>query len=215
MMSKNYSSPRLRCPYCDESLPSHRDMRVHVGSHHNEKVDEFVEEYFGGRWIEVNFISLMLKKSLGTVTEESCLECGGCDVECPVSAVHRGFKPYDVPIQLLEGKIRDILRADAIWACTNCYACGEGCEAGMPPYEVIETLQNLSARIGYHFPDRYKEYNKSILRSGLIQRPGALSMAELTRLSSGDISLPQLPAPPDLPRFRESMKKLTEMRVAL
>jgi heterodisulfide reductase subunit C len=215
MMLKDYSSLRLRCPYCDDSLPSHRDLRVHVGSHHKEKVDEFMEEYFGGRWIEVNFISLMLRKTLGTVTEESCRECGGCDVECPISAVHEGFRPYHVPVQLLEGEIKEILRSDTIWACTNCFACGEDCKAGMPPYDVMETLQNLSARIGYHFPDKYREYNKNILQSGLIQRPGILKMAELTRLASEDVGLPQLPAPPDLPKFRESMRKLSEMRAPL
>jgi len=214
-MSSEYSSPRLKCPYCDVLLQSHRELRVHVGSSHREKVDAFMEEYFGGRWIEVDFISLMLRRSLGAVTEESCVECGGCDVECPVSAAQEGFKPYNVPVQVSEGGIRGLLRSGAIWACTSCFACGEGCRAAMPPYEVIETLQNLSARIGYHFPDECKSSDKSILRSGFIQRPGALKSVELTRLTSEGLELPQVPSPPDLPRFKEALRRLSELRVPL
>jgi len=215
MMSKEYSSPRLKCPYCDELLPSHRDLRVHVGSSHKERVDAFMDEYFGGRWIEVDFISLMLRKSLGPVTDESCRECGGCDVECPVSAVQEGFSPHHVSVQVSEGGIRDLLRSEAIWACTNCFACGEGCKAGMPPYEVIETLQNLSARIGYHFPEQCRNYNKSVLRSGFIQRPGVLKSVELTRLASEGLELPELSSPPDLHRFKEALRKLSDLRVSL
>lgn len=215
MMSKDYSSLRLKCPYCGVHLSSHRDLRVHVGGSHKDKVDAFMEEYFGGRWIEVDFISLMLRKSLGRVTEESCRECSGCDVDCPVSSVQEGFSPHHIPVQVSRGGIKDLLRSEAIWACTNCFACGEGCKAGMPPYDVIETLQNLSARIGYHFPDECRSYEKSVLKTGFIQRPGVLKSVELTRLTSEGLELPQVPSPPDLPRFKEALRKLSDMRVPL
>jgi hypothetical protein len=70
----------------------------------------------------------------------------------------------------------------------------------------------LSARIGYHFPRRYKEYDKSILRSGVIQRPGTMKMADLTRLAREDVGLPKYPAQPDLTKFKEAMRKLADMR---
>jgi heterodisulfide reductase subunit C len=212
LMDKDNFSLRLECPYCDELLPSHRALRVHIGRDHKEKTDEFMEKYFGGRWIEVDFISLMLRKSVGGLSEESCLECGGCDVACPVSVVHEGFRPFDVSLQLLEGKTREILSSDVLWGCTSCYACGQDCRAGMPPYDVIETLMNLSARTGYHFPRKYKEYDRSILRSGVIQRPGAVKMADLTRLAREDVGLPKLPAQPDLNNFKEAIRILADMR---
>ena len=212
MMIKDSFSLNLKCPYCDEFLPSHRALRVHIGRDHKEKTDEFMETYFGGRWIEVDFISLMLRRSVGELTEESCLECRGCDVACPISVIHEGFRPFDVSLQLLEGKVREILSSEIIWGCTSCYACGQNCKAGMSPFDVIETLMNLSARVGYHFPRRYKDYNKSILRSGVIQRPGTLKMAELTRLAREDVGLPKLPAQPDHTRFKEAMRKLDDMR---
>ena len=212
-MDKDNFSLRLKCPYCDDFFPSHRDLRVHIGRDHKEKTDEFMETHFGGRWIEVDFISLMLRKSVGKLTEEACHECGGCDVACPISMIHEGFHPYDVSLKLLEGQVKEILSSDIIWGCTSCYACGQNCKAGMPPFDVIETLMNLSAHIGYHFPRRYKEYNRSILRSGVIQRSGTMKMAELTRLAREDVGLPKLPAQPALTKFKEAMRKLADMRV--
>ncbi len=212
MMDKENFSLRLKCPYCDEHLPSHKALRVHIGKNHKEKTDEFMEKYFGGRWIEVDFISLMLRRSVGALSEEGCVECGGCDVACPVSVIHEGFRPFDVSLQLLEGKVREILSSDVIWCCTSCYACGQNCRAGMPPFDVIETLMNLSARTGYHFPRRYKEYENSILRSGVIQRPGTLKTADITRLAREDVGLPKLPAQPDIASFREAVRKLADMR---
>lgn len=213
-MDKDNFSLRLKCPYCDDFFPSHRDLRVHIGRDHKEKTDEFMETHFGGRWIEVDFISLMLRKSVGKLTEEACIECGGCDVACPISMIHEGFHPYDVSLKLLEGQVKEILSSDMIWGCTSCYACGQNCKAGMPPFDVIETLMNLSAHIGYHFPRRYKEYNRSILRSGVIQRSGTMKMAELTRLAREDVGLPKLPAQPALTKFKEAMRKLADMRVS-
>ena len=213
-MDKDNFSLRLKCPYCDDFFPSHRDLRVHIGRDHKEKTDEFMETHFGGRWIEVDFISLMLRKSVGKLTEEACIECGGCDVACPISMIHEGFHPYDVSLKLLEGQVKEILSSDIIWGCTSCYACGQNCKAGMPPFDVIETLMNLSAHIGYHFPRRYKEYNRSILRSGVIQRSGTMKMAELTRLAREDVGLPKLPAQPALTKFKEAMRKLADMRVS-
>jgi ferredoxin len=172
MHTDNFSL-RLKCPYCDDFFPSHRDLRVHIGRDHKEKTDEFMETHFGGRWIEVDFISLMLRKSVGMLTEEACLECGGCDVACPISVIHEGFRPFDISLKLLEGQVKEILSSDIIWGCTACYA---------------------------------------ILRSGVIQRPSTLKMAEFTRLAREDVGLPKLPAQPDLTKFKEAMRKLADMR---
>ncbi len=39
------------CPYCGETTPSRRLLRVHIGSIHREKVDDFTVRYRGGRTI--------------------------------------------------------------------------------------------------------------------------------------------------------------------
>jgi heterodisulfide reductase subunit C len=212
VMLKDKFSARLKCPYCDEFRQSHEELKVHIGKQHKEKVDEFMEVYLGGRYIEVEFISLMLRKSMGKMTEESCIECGGCDVTCPISLIHKDFHPYDISLKLLEGKEREILRSNIIWACTKCYACGQNCTSVFPPFDVLEILMNLSNRIGYHVPKKYKEYDKSIFRSSIIQKPSTLKIEELTLLIRNNVELPKLPAHPDLPKFKEAMQKLSAMR---
>ena len=210
-MYKDRYSARLKCPYCEEYAQNHQDLKVHIGKQHKEKTDEFMETYLGGRWIEVDFISLMLRKALGKISKEQCTECGGCDVPCPISLTNLGFHPYDISIKLLEGKEREVLKSNIIWSCTTCYACGQNCKVGMPPYEVIETLMNLSSRIGYHVPRKYKEYDKSIMRRGVIQRSNALDMAEILKFMRKDIEIPDLPAQPDL-KFKAALEKLAQLR---
>lgn len=210
-MYKKSFSPNLKCPYCNEYTHSHQDLKVHIGKRHKEKTDEFMEVYLGGRWIEVDFISLMLKKSIGKVSNETCTKCNGCDVFCPVSITHKNFQPFDILLQLKEDKVREILKSNIIWDCTSCYACGQNCSAGMPPSEVFETLMNLSTRIGYHVPRKYKDYDKSIVKSGVIQIPGSIRTVELTRMVTDDVGFPELPAQPGS-TFKEAMQKLTDMR---
>jgi len=136
---------RLKCPYCDEELPSHRDLRVHVGAMHREKTDDFMEEHFGGRWIEADFVALMLQRALGDLNEESCGRCGKCTVGCSIPQIYEGFPPYKVTLKVKSDGVKELLKSDVIWACTSCLYCEERCPASMSPYEVISVLQNLSA----------------------------------------------------------------------
>lgn len=43
-MKRASSQIGLKCPYCDEELPSHQDLRNHIGSAHRDRVDEFAEK---------------------------------------------------------------------------------------------------------------------------------------------------------------------------
>jgi len=165
----------LRCPYCDEELPSHRDLRVHVGATHREKTDEFMEEHFGGRWIEADFVTLMVRS----------------------------------------GEVKEILKSDVIWKCTSCISCKELCPDETPPFEIIKTLRSLSARIGYHFPQGYKEIDEKVSLSGIIQDPQPVLSRTGERLERNDLGLPTLDAPVNLKKFTEAVEKLSKMRVVI
>jgi heterodisulfide reductase subunit C len=209
------SQDRLKCPYCDEVLPSHRDLRVHVGATHREKTDDFMEEYFGGRWIEADFVTLMLKRVLGDINEESCRRCGKCTVGCSIPQVYEGYPPYMVPLKVQSGEVKELLKSDVIWACTSCLFCGEQCPASMSPYEVISVLQNLSARIGYHFPREYRDLDKNIFKMGVVQEPQVVRSRTAERLEREGLDLPGLQAPSDMGKFKEALNKLSAMRVVL
>src|SRR3990170_2070266 len=83
----------LKCPYCGELLSSHRDLRAHVGVAHRGRTDHFTEEFFGGRTIEVDFVTLMLQRAMSDLTPEFCDRCNGCSAVCPISLAVEGFTP--------------------------------------------------------------------------------------------------------------------------
>ena len=214
-MRSTSSQIGLKCPYCDEELPSHQDLRNHIGSVHRDRVDEFAEKYMGGRWIEVDFITLMLQNYLRDLKESTCEECGECISGCPPSTVSEAYDPRKLMFQVKEGLIRDLLKADTAWMCTGCMSCEERCPYETSPYQVIHTLRNLSSRIGYHFPREHREFDRRIYHSGLIQSPKAIQNRSGQRFERADLGLPEVDTPVDMKKFAGAIEKLRRMRVAL
>jgi len=205
----------LKCPYCDEDLPSHQDLRNHIGSAHRDRVDEFAEKYMGGRWIEADFITLMLQNYLRDLKESTCEKCGECISGCPPSTVSEAYDPRRLMFQVKEGLVRGLLKADTAWMCTGCMSCEERCPYETSPYQVIHTLRNLSSRIGYHFPREYRELDRRVYQSGLIQGPRAIKNRSGQRFERADLGLPEVDAPVDMEKFAGAIEKLRRMRVAL
>lgn len=214
-MRMGYSNDVLYCPYCDERFPSHRDLRVHIGVAHREKTDEFMEEYFGGRWIEVDFVTLMLQRAMGNLSEEYCEKCGKCAVGCAIPVVFDGLPPYKVLTKVLSGEAKELLKSDVIWACTSCIACEEQCLANMSPHEVVSVLKNLSARIGYHYPKGYRDLDRNVSRLGVIQKPKAVLARSGERFHREALGLLGLQGPLDIGKFKEALDRLSGMRVVL
>jgi heterodisulfide reductase subunit C len=214
-MTLGFSYNGLKCPYCDERFPSHRDLRSHVGAAHREKTDEFMEEYFGGRWIEADFITLMLQRAMGDLSEEYCEKCGKCAAGCAIPVVFDGLPPYKVSTKVMSGKVKELLKSDVIWACTSCLACEEQCPADMSPHEVVSVLKNLSARIGYHYPRGYRDLDRNISRLGVIQKPKAALARSGERFDREALGLPVLQGPTDMGKFNEALDRLSGMRVVL
>jgi len=214
-MTHGLSADVLKCPYCGEMLPSHRDLRVHVGSMHRDKVDDFMETFYGGRQIEVDFVTFMLQRAISDLTEELCERCMKCSGVCPISLVVEGFTPRQIVTDVQSGKVRDLLRSDVIWICTSCLACKDACPHEISPYDVVTILRNLSARIGYHFPEGYKVRDRALRRSGLVQEPRMVQAKTGERLDRAALGLPEATLPGDLSRFAEALKKLSDMRVII
>ena len=214
-MKRTSSQVGLKCPYCDEELPSHRDLRVHVGAVHRGKIDEFTEEHFGGRWIEVEFVTLMLQRALSGLTEEVCNDCGLCAPGCSSSQVIEGYKPHLVISRVNAGRVKEVLKSDLLWKCTSCLSCKEACPDETSPFEVVKTLRNLSARIGYHFPRFYRDLDRTIYRSGIVQEPQTVSTKTGERLGRGDLGLPPVIAPHDMTKFASALDELARKRVIL
>ena len=203
----------LKCPYCDEMLPSHKALRVHVGTTHRDKIDEFMEEFFGGRSIEVDFVTLMLQRAISDLTEEFCDQCDECTVGCPISKAVEGFTPRQIVAKVRSGDVKELLKSDIIWTCTSCLTCKERCPYEISPYDIVTILRNLSARIGYHFPKGYKDRDKKLYRIGVIQEPQTIQTRTGERLDRENLGLSELKLPSDMERFTEALNKLSSMRV--
>ena len=212
-MVQSSSSNVLMCPYCDEMLPSHKALRIHVGIMHRDKIDEFMEEFFGGRSIEVDFVTLMLQRAIADLTAEFCEQCGKCTVGCPISRVVEGFTPRQIVAEVQSGKVKELLKSDIIWTCTLCLTCNERCPDETSPYDIVMILRNLSARIGYHFPKGYKDRDKKLYKLGIIQEPQMIQTLTGERFDREGLGLPELKLPSDMKRFTEALNKLSSMRV--
>jgi heterodisulfide reductase subunit C len=188
---------------------------IHVGAMHREKTDEFMEKYFGGRWIEADFITLMLQRAVAGLTDEFCELCNLCAVGCPVSRVVQGFSPRQLVSLVKSGQTKELLKSDIIWKCASCLSCKERCPAETSPYEIIRTYRNLSARIGYHLPKGYREFDRRVTLSGIIQEPKAALTRNANRVDRADLGLPDIDVPVDKERFAEAIRKLSSMKVIL
>ena len=70
---------------------------------------------------------------------DACMRCGRCHAECPASAAGRALSPRDL-VQDIQRSLGTGLRTtaverpaadfeQAVWSCTNCYACEQACPA--------------------------------------------------------------------------------------
>ncbi|UCH57618.1 MAG: 4Fe-4S dicluster domain-containing protein [Candidatus Bathyarchaeota archaeon] len=174
-----------------------------------------MEEHFGGRWIEVDFVTLMLQLTTKELTEKVCQTCDLCTQGCPSTKLIQGFTPHMIISQVRDGKVKEILRSDMLWRCTSCLSCREICPKEISPYEVVDSLRNLSARIGYHFPRFYKDLNKKILRTGLIQEPKTVPTRTGQEIDRRDLPLPPVYTPLDMKKFAAALNELARKRVIL
>jgi len=214
-MSITSPGVELKCPYCNEVLFSNRELRVHVGSVHQEKIDDFTEKYYSGRWIEVDFITLMLQRAVSDRTDEFCQECDECTPGCSISQVLEDFKPYQIISLLNKGDVKGLLKSDILWKCTTCLSCIEACPEDISPYEVISILRNLSARIGFHFPRFYKDLDRRVFRTGMIQEPKKVPTSDGEMISRSELGLPPIMEPFDKEKFASALNELASRRELL
>jgi Fe-S oxidoreductase len=75
----------------------------------------------------------------GRLAADACVACGRCHAECPAVASGRPLSPRDLVQDIQQTLGTGLARrdgdrpaldfADAVWSCTNCYACEQACPA--------------------------------------------------------------------------------------
>lgn len=159
---------------------------------------------------QVEFISLMLQKSVGGMHAEVCDQCGKCSSACPVSKEIEGFNPRQLIARVALGKIDELLVDEAIWTCTTCLKCRERCPEEISPYDVILVLRNLAYRAGLNYPGVYDDFINGILERGFISEPQEVRARGGGRLSREALGLPGVNGPKDMTVFRGLVEKIIE-----
>lgn len=157
-----------------------------------------------------DFISLMLRRAVKDLTPEYCLQCGGCTGACPVSRIIEDFNPRQIIARVQLGRIRGLLKTDTIWTCASCLKCKERCPSDISPYDLILILRNLAVRMGYDFPDGYKDLVKSVFETGIEQQPQRVRTRTGKRYDRKSLGLPSLQRPLDMEKFAEALGKLVK-----
>jgi len=109
------------------------------------------------RWCALTTLSVSVPRDwVGTVGGEAasrdCFQCGTCSGVCPL-VDYMDHNPRQLIAMLRAGR-SDILRCNAIWVCTSCYACTVACPHQVPLTDLIYVLKRAAMRDGA-YPRRF------------------------------------------------------------
>ncbi len=115
--------------------------------------------------VDFNFRRQLAEKVEGNLAAY-CYQCGACVGDCPATTYGEGFNPREIMLKVLYGLGGELLTEDSIlWHCTNCYNCHERCPQEVKPVEVIISLKNMLADLGY-YPEPVKKIIKTFEETG-------------------------------------------------
>lgn len=169
--------------------------------------------------MEENDLYSNLQKMPGDHKVEYCHQCGKCSSGCPVTNFF-DFRPRRIVAMVQLGLIEELLKSDEIWKCAQCLACKERCPRDVAPYDVIQSLQNLTFRNNLTFPKNYSVLINSILKNGFIQKPIRVKTGVINKSSTKEdkvkkfefcdrtsLKLPDSKKPIEFEKFTTSLKK--------
>jgi Fe-S oxidoreductase len=145
----------------------------------------------------------------------SCTECGRCTEHCPAAQTGKALDPKQLivglrthlyqrqpearrpsPVLHPVNLVPEIVKPEALWACTTCRACEEECPVDIAPVtKIIEMRRNLLLVRGEHFPPELQRLFNGIETNG---NPWNLPRGERSRWAEG-LELRTMSAHPSTP----------------
>lgn len=107
----------------------------------------------------------LYKKIVKSITDGDpykCVQCGICSSGCPLGEV---IRPHRIVKMSSLGLVDQLVRSREIWLCTTCFTCSDRCPQEADPANIIFSLKNLAARIGYA-PRELMDVYRSIVETG-------------------------------------------------
>lgn len=117
----------------------------------------------GGRPGEVGYALITDLSWQHLLSLDACTKCGRCHVACPATAAGYPLSPRDLILDLREASegsmgiratlgipplheaqaplLRDVIRPETVWSCTQCMACVQVCPVGIEHVPIINLLR--------------------------------------------------------------------------
>jgi heterodisulfide reductase subunit C len=101
---------------------------------------------------------------------ERCIECKGCENDCPAFKTFKDYNPIKIYLDILKGNFEKWLESEIIWECMECHTCSELCHQNYSWEKVITTLKNESIKRGLA-PKTVKKGIETFLKTGRLGEP--------------------------------------------
>lgn len=99
-----------------------------------------------------------------------CIECRGCEQDCPAFKVVKGYDPTRVNRDILMGKAEEWVASDMIWQCLECHTCTELCPQNYSWEKVMTQFKAEAMRRGLG-PKMVRKGIETFIRTGRMGEP--------------------------------------------
>lgn len=94
-----------------------------------------------------------------------CLDCLGCNRDCPLVSSGENYHPDEIIKEILEGRLPDAIRRKEIWFCLECHTCSEYCPQNYSWEKIMEILKYLAIKED-HYPKTMKNAHQLFHEKG-------------------------------------------------
>ncbi|MFQ5455424.1 MAG: 4Fe-4S dicluster domain-containing protein [Nitrospirota bacterium] len=136
-------------------------------------------------------------KTFNMAAIERCINCRGCEHDCPSFITLDSYDPTKVNRDILEGNIEPWIESEMIWQCLECHTCTEMCPQSYSWEKVLTTLKSMAMERGI-VPKTVAKGMDTFIKTGRLGEP-----RDSVRQKMG--------LPPSLRSGIEDFKKIMEL----
>jgi len=99
-----------------------------------------------------------------------CVECRGCEQDCPAFKAGKGYDPTLINRDILAGRADEWVASEMIWRCLECHTCTEKCPQNYS-WEKVMTAFKAEAIKWSVVPKTVERGIETFLRTGRLGEP--------------------------------------------
>lgn len=109
---------------------------------------------------------------------KKCIECRGCERDCPSFKAIPAYDPTRINIEIVEGDGEKWLSSETIWQCLECHTCSEMCPQVYSWEKVMKILKTKALQNGFA-PSMVARGVELFLKTGRLGEPRLPMRSEL------------------------------------